>query len=125
MIKKILLLGAGGFIGSNLRYFTSLAMHSWFKTNFPIGTLSVNVLGSFILGFVFSLTISGKHLSPDMRLFIGTGLIGALTTFSTFSYETLELLKGHSLRLALYNVFFNLIIGFGACLLGMYSASRL
>jgi len=125
MIKKIFLLGAGGFIGSNLRYFTSLALHGWFKTNFPIGTLSVNVLGSFILGLIFSVTLSGKNMSPDVRLFLGTGLIGALTTFSTFSYETLQLLKGHSLRLALYNVFLNLIIGFAACLLGMYTASKL
>ncbi len=125
MLKKIILLGAGGFIGSNLRYWTSYALQGWFRTNFPIGTLCVNVLGSFILGVVFSMTSAGKSLSPDAKLFIGTGLIGALTTFSTFSFETLQLLKGHSIRFALYNVLLNLIIGFGACFLGMYTASKL
>lgn len=124
-MQKILALGIGGFIGSNLRYFITLGSHSLFGNKFPFGTFVVNILGCFILGF---LTIFGKdvvNLSPNTKLLLGTGMMGALTTFSTFSYETFSLMKQSNYKLAFLNIALNLLLGILAVWIGFELAKKL
>ena len=94
MIVKLLMVGLGGFAGAICRYLLSTWVQKssgWIS--FPIGTLVVNVLGCLIIGLLGGLVISKELFSPAARLFLLTGLLGGFTTFSTFSYETLMLLR--------------------------------
>ncbi|WJE14213.1 CrcB family protein [Halobacillus sp. ACCC02827] len=84
---KIFLVGAGGFLGAILRYEASERMKGWMNGDFPWGTYTVNLLGSFLLGFLI-----GRDTPPLVLLFAGTGLMGAFTTFSTFKFEAVKLL---------------------------------
>lgn len=122
VIRKILLLGAGGFIGSNLRYWISEWIASLFGVYFPYGTLVVNSLGSFLLGFLLIYGTEGTAVDPEIRLMLGTGLIGALTTFSTFSVETLNLLQKSNYIPAGLNLLLNILIGFSAAWFGIILA---
>lgn len=90
---KILIIGLGGFIGAVMRYFISGWVHRFVGSNMPYGTLAVNILGSFILGFFLLLAEDRFTISPARRNFIAVGMLGALTTFSTFSFETLMLIQ--------------------------------
>lgn len=125
MWSKILLLGIGGFIGSNLRYWVSSWAMNYFGSYMPYGTLVVNGIGSFVLGF---LTIYGTEvveLDPRIRIFIGTGMMGAFTTFSSFSLETFSLMKESNYVLAFSNIFANVIVGLCAVWLGFIAAKYL
>jgi fluoride exporter len=110
---------AGGF-GTLARYGLGIAFKNWLASSgssFPLGTLVINVLGSFVLGFITALALQNR-VSDEWRLIIGTGFCGAFTTFSTFELETHALYsKGTTLELMLY-VFGNLTLGFLAVLLG-------
>ena len=83
---KILIIGIGGFLGAILRYSISGWIHKLFGSGMPYGTLAVNILGSFILGFFLFYSEDRQSFSPLWRSFIAVGIMGALTTFSTFSY---------------------------------------
>ena len=82
----------GGMVGAPLRYLTDRAVQSRHATDFPWGTFTVNVAGSFVLGLLTGAVTAGAATS-HLRLLLGTGLCGALTTYSTFSYETLRLAR--------------------------------
>ncbi|MGW3241903.1 fluoride efflux transporter CrcB [Streptomyces sp. NPDC001070] len=97
-----LLVIAGAAIGAPLRYLTDRAVQSRHYGALPWGTFTVNVAGSLILGLVTGATTSGQAPS-QLQLLLGTGLCGALTTYSTFSYETLRLAEQGAGRLALLN----------------------
>lgn len=112
-----LLVLAGGVIGAPLRYLTDRAVQSWRSARFPWGTLTVNVLGCLLLGLVTGATAAGAD-SSGVRLFLAVGLCGALTTFSTFSHETLRLAEEGALRSAAANVLLTVGAGIGALLLG-------
>ena len=88
---QILYVGLGGFLGAISRFLTAKYTTNFLGT-FPIGTLFVNVTGSFVLAFISYLVIFGKNISPDARSFITVGFIGAYTTMSTFSFETMRYL---------------------------------
>lgn len=106
-IQTFFAIGFGGFLGAVARaYLTGLANKN-IPHDLPFGTLSVNLLGSFILGlfFAYSTTIS---LSPSLKSFVSTGFLGALTTYSTFAYETFFLLQSGNILLALSNASLNL-----------------
>lgn len=125
MLQKTLALGIGGFIGSNLRYWITFWAQNLFANEFPHGTLIVNMLGCFILGF---LTVYGSEVvnfSLNTKLLLGTGMMGALTTFSTFSYETINLIRLSEYKLALINIFLNLLVGLIAVLIGFELAKRI
>lgn len=112
MLRIILLVGFGGFAGSVSRYLASSSVQKLFLLSFPFGTLFVNVVGSLIIGFLFGLGERGNILSPEARLFFATGFCGGFTTFSTFSLESLSLLRdGQWLFFLLYAV--------GSVLLGL------
>jgi CrcB protein len=103
MLRIILLIGAGGFLGSVARFFTSKYIQQLFPFSFPIGTLFVNILGSLMLGVIYGLLDRGELLSNEMRLFLTVGFCGGFTTFSTFVYENASLLKdGNFVQSALY-----------------------
>ncbi|RKD34222.1 hypothetical protein BET03_07790 [Thermohalobacter berrensis] len=124
-MKKIILLGTGGFIGSNLRYWISVWVSEFVGMYFPYGTLAVNVLGCFILGFIMIYGTEVIELNPQIKLFIGTGMLGALTTFSTFSFETISLIRESSYSLAILNILLNIIIGLAGVWLGFIVAKAL
>lgn len=119
---KLLIIGTGGFIGAILRYQVSGWVHKWLGANFPYGTLTVNVIGSFLLGF-FLVISDSKFILPDMyKQLIAIGILGAFTTFSTFSYETYALIQVNMIKQALLNMGLNIIIGLVAVWLGIIAA---
>ncbi|MDQ0681776.1 CrcB protein [Streptomyces achromogenes] len=106
---------AGGMIGAPLRYLTDRAVQSRHDSVFPWGTFLVNVVGCLILGALTGAATVG----PDLRLFLGTGLCGALTTYSTFSYETLRLTETGAGPQAVANAVGSVFVGLGAAFAGV------
>ena len=90
-MKLILIVGIGGFIGSVSRYLLTLLVQNRFLSTFPFGTLSVNILGCFLIGLVYALSERG-NIGTEWRLFFITGILGGFTTFSSFSNETVGML---------------------------------
>lgn len=118
MLKHILLIGTGGFIGSVARYYVSRLNLLWDFLSIPIGTLLVNIAGCFIIGFLTGISDKSNLLSTDMRLFLMVGFCGGFTTFSSFANENLMLLHtGEILSIILYTSL-SVILGFLAVYLG-------
>ena len=109
-MTKVLLAGAGGFIGAALRYVISNLFSRNPSIPLPLGTLIVNVLGGFFVGLILEGSSRLWSISPDMRVFLVTGILGGLTTFSTFSHETVELLSKGSYMLGISNAALNLVL---------------
>jgi CrcB protein len=116
---NLLMIGAGGFVGAILRYLVSGWAHRIGGASFPYGTLTVNVLGSFLLGFFFVIAEERFMITPPIRNFIAIGLLGAFTTYSTYSFESIMLLKEMMYVQATLNMALNLIVGLFAVWLGM------
>jgi CrcB protein len=104
-LKKVLLVMGGGGLGAASRYGISLLSARIWGTNFPWGTLVVNLTGCFLIGLLFALADRARFLTPDMRLLLITGYLGALTTFSTFSLETVSAGRSGMVLLPLINIF--------------------
>ncbi len=119
----LLAVGTGGFIGAILRFLISGWVQKLSPTLFPVGTLSVNVLGSFIIGFMALYFES--VVAPHQKALVITGMLGALTTFSTFSLETLTMLQGGLWGRVTMNVTLNVILCVTATMLGMMLFKRL
>ncbi|MEV5987744.1 fluoride efflux transporter CrcB [Streptomyces sp. NPDC052051] len=119
-----LLVIGGAMVGAPLRYLTDRAVQLRHDTVFPWGTLVVNVMGSVILG-VLTGAIAAGHASPQVQLLIGTGLCGGLTTYSTFSYETLRLTQTGAGFYAVVNVVASVAAGLGAAFVGAAFAQAL
>jgi CrcB protein len=113
MLRELLLIGVGGFLGAILRYIVSGIIPV--KFGLPTGTLTVNVIGSFILGFLLYSSLLAP-IPAEYKLLIGTGFCGALTTFSTFSYETFVLIDEGLMFKALLNIIINVML----CLIMVY-----
>jgi CrcB protein len=111
----MLWIALGAAIGAPARYLTDRAVQARHDSVFPWGTMTVNMVGSLVLG---CLTALAAHLSPALTGTLGIGFCGALTTYSTFSYETLRLLETGSRFYAVANVGASLLGGFGAVGLG-------
>jgi CrcB protein len=112
----------GAAIGAPARYLTDRTVQARHDSVFPWGTLTVNLVGSLVLGF---LVHASAHLSPALSVAAGTGFCGALTTYSTFSYEIVRLLEDGSRFYAAANVVASLLGGFGAVGLGWTLATWL
>ncbi|GGK71656.1 fluoride efflux transporter CrcB [Streptomyces flaveus] len=119
-----LLVIAGGMVGAPLRYLTDRAVQSRHATVFPWGTFTVNVIGCLILGTLAGAAAAGAA-SSHLQLLLGTGLCGALTTYSTFSYETLRLAEGGARFYAAVNVIASVVAGLGAAFVGVSVAEAL
>jgi CrcB protein len=116
---NILLVGFGGFIGSVLRYLASgFVQQSTKSIDFPFGTLAVNVIGCFIIGFLAQLAEERGVFTSQSRLFVFVGILGGFTTFSSFGNETLNLARDSQMINALVNVGANVIIGLFAVWFG-------
>ncbi|MFC7907072.1 fluoride efflux transporter CrcB [Streptomyces nigra] len=109
---------AGAAVGAPLRYLTDRAVQSRHDSVFPWGTFTVNVAGCLVLGLLTGAVAEGAADS-HVRLLLGTGLCGALTTYSTFSYETLRLTETGAGRYAVANVVGSVLAGLGAVFLGV------
>jgi CrcB protein len=124
-VTTILLIALGAAIGANLRYALSLWAARQWGAAFPYGTLLINVLGSFAIGVVLTLAATRSAISVPWRLLLVTGLLGGFTTFSTFSYETYQLLVEDSLLLASLNILSSVGISLAGVVLGAVLARML
>ena len=118
-VLKLCIIGAGGFIGAVLRYLLS----GWVQYRsgsivFPFGTMSVNLIGCLAIGLLTFLVENRSLLSAEMRGFLLIGLLGAFTTFSTFGNETLVLIRGNRMDLAVLNAGVQVVVGVGMVWLG-------
>jgi len=123
-IGLLLSIGVGGFIGAILRFSIAGWVGKATTTAFPWGTLSVNILGSFVIGFLF-LYFQQSNLSPAQKALFITGLLGALTTFSTFSLDTVLLMEKELYLKAFSNVVLNVVFSLSATLLGMWTFRKI
>ncbi len=115
---KILYVGIGGFLGASLRYIISYHAPKLFGNHFPYGTLIVNVIGGILIGLIMELSLTTNGISPNLRLFLTTGIMGGLTTFSTFSFETVTLLSEGKYFLGTANIALNLFLSLVGVVIG-------
>lgn len=118
-MERALLITFGGALGTLLRYLTSLAAAQWFGTEFPYGTLIVNLTGSFVIGVIQQLGAEALMIPDNTRLVLTTGMMGGLTTYSAFSYETVRLMETGAWSQAWINIFVTTVICLSLCYLGM------
>jgi len=117
-MKAIVLIACGGAVGAVLRYAISVWTREFFGPEYPWGTFLVNVVGCLLMGILVQ-SIDVAIVSDQARLLVGVGLLGALTTFSAFGYDTIVCFRQMGWSLALANVMANVICGLLAVVLGM------
>lgn len=117
-MKMLLVIGAGSFIGGVFRYLLALLIQNKFLSAFPFGTLGVNILGCFLIGLVFALS-EKVNLMAEWRMFLVTGVLGGFTTFSSFSNETVAMLRDGQFGYALAYVAASVLCGLLATLVGI------
>lgn len=123
-MMKVLLLILGGAIGTGLRFGISSWVQKTMLFSFPFGILSVNVLGSFLIGFCWSLA-EAFHFSIPTRAFIFTGLFGGFTTFSSFALDSAVLMKTGEYKLAFLNILVSNVLGLVAVFLGILLGGKI
>lgn len=121
-MQAYLAVAIGGILGCWARFYMTNVIQTIFGRDFPYATLSINVLGSFLMGFLFVLTLERLAISPFVRVGVLTGFLGGFTTFSTFAMETLLLAEqGESVKAAAY-VVLSVVLGVAAAVGGAYIA---
>ena len=118
VMKVLLAIGTGGFIGGLFRYFLTEFVRTKIFSTFPFGTLTVNITGCFLIGLVLGLSDRG-NLTQEWRLFLATGLLGGFTTFSAFSAETANMLRDGQLWYALAYIGTSVVLGLLATFIGI------
>lgn len=120
----VFMVALGAAIGAPLRYLTDRAVQARHDSTFPWGTFTVNVAGSFILGFLIH-GVAVQHVSGTVNALLGVGLCGALTTYSTFGYETVRLMADGARAYAVLNVVASIVAGLGSAFCGIAVAAAL
>ena len=119
-MRLLIMIAIAGAVGALGRYGISTALSKAFATSgFPWGTLAVNVIGCFIIGYVMHVGLNTDMIPPDWRIAITVGFLGALTTFSSFSYETVQLIEKTEYMLAAGNIGANMIVAILATIGGL------
>ncbi len=125
-MDKVLFIGMGGFFGALSRYYLSGLIQSWSRSvDFPYGTLAVNLIGCFIIGFLAHLVGAYGILSPELRLLVLVGFLGSFTTFSTFESEAFALLQANQTLLAVLDLSAHVVLGLLCVWLGQTLAAVL
>lgn len=124
-MNEILMVGAGGALGSISRYFVYLGTTKYLGVEFPYGTLVVNVVGSFLMGVLIELLALVWDTSPQARLFLAVGFLGAFTTFSTFSLDVAVLYERKWFALTSAYIVASVVLSIGALFAGLHVVRRL
>jgi CrcB protein len=120
MIRYVLWVGIGGFLGSVARFLLGHVVSKFYAYSFPLGTFLVNIIGCLIVGIIFGITEKTDTLNVEMRLFLATGFCGGFTTFSTFALENIKLLNDSQYALfAIYSLS-SFLIGILAVITGIF-----
>ena len=124
-MKSIFIVGIGGFIGSILRYLVTIWSKNLFQDlSFPLGTLIVNITGCLLLGLLNGWAESHQFFTSQIRLFMFVGILGSYTTFSTFGYETIEMMQSGDSFQALLNIAIQVLVGLFAAFIGFQIAYK-
>ncbi len=115
---------AGGGIGAGLRFLVATGITRLYGGLFPLGTVLVNITGSFGIGVLMTFFLYRTELNPAWRLFLVTGILGGYTTFSSFEWETFATYKGGAPLIAISNVLFSVVLGYGGVWLGYLLARK-
>ena len=117
--KNIILVGLGGGAGSIARFLCQRFIYEWYPHPFPLGTFLVNIFGCFLIGLFYAVAEKGNLLTPEWRILLTTGFCGGFTTFSTFAYENLNLLKNGDITYFILYIIASVILGILATWLGI------
>jgi len=120
-----LAISLGGILGANARYLVALYVAERFGTAFPYGTFLINVSGSLVIGFFLTLVTERLTVDPLWRLFFATGFLGAYTTFSTYTYESAQLIRAGAYGLGLLYLLGSVVAGMVGVFAGILVAERL
>jgi CrcB protein len=124
-MSRLLLICLGGALGTGARYLIAISAPRFLGTSFPYATLTVNIVGSFLLGAIMHVGLTTDLMSPGLRLVLTTGVMGGFTTYSTFNYETMEYLRAGAFGLAGLNVAATVLLCLLAGALGLSLARGL
>lgn len=124
-MAQLLAIAAGGSVGAVMRFLVSTGVYSWLGRGFPYGTLVVNVVGSLLMGLLYELFLQRLSVSPEVRAVLLVGFLGAFTTFSTFSIETINLIEQGYLMKAIVNILASVILCVLAAWAGLQIARQL
>jgi fluoride exporter len=117
--SSVLVLAAGGAIGALLRFSIYLIADRYLNKDLPWGTLIVNLIGSLLIGVLWSY-FDKTNITPAIRIFLFVGILGSFTTFSTFAFENLSLAQEGAFRTMAVNILLNNVLGIGLCFAGYY-----
>ena len=118
-MKMLVVVGAGGCVGTLFRYILYGIPYKFLDTSFPLGTLLVNFIGALLIGYFMEFSLTRSYISDTVRMFIAIGILGGFTTFSTFSYETIALLKTGNILYVFLNIFLTNFLCLGGTFVGM------
>lgn len=119
MIRALLLVGTGGFLGSISRYLSSRFLQNIFPSAFPFGTFVVNITGCFLIGLIYGFSERSSLLTPGWKMFLAVGFCGGFTTFSTFANENLALIRDGEFFYFLVYTGLSVFLGIAATFLGV------
>jgi CrcB protein len=117
-MKEVLIVGLGGFLGAISRYLLQTAIVNRFITIFPLGTFSINLIGSLLIGLIFGLSERYQWMTQELRLFLAIGFLGSFTTFSTFAFDNLQLIKDGNYSQLIWYTALSFVFGVGLAWLG-------
>jgi CrcB protein len=124
MIYKLLVLAAGGSLGTTLRFLVYTFFEKHHQTDFPWATFTVNILGSFLIGFLWGY-FTNHYLSPGLRMLIFVSFLGSFTTFSTFAFDNFSLLRDGEIRFMIVYLLLSNILGIGLAIGGYLLSKQL